>query len=153
MTTDNIEGPLSKRTKTKTVIFNFPLSQAVRDQIEELANLWDLSLAAVIRRSIDTAHIAEKTQTPTVAQEAIKQDNIAILETLITIHTDLATTKSNMDSILTGMSIQKDVLTKLEKLSHDVTTLIQAHSLNKTQSCQDTGCSHTKTASTTRATR
>ena len=99
--------PRYKQAKARVPIFNFPLSEAVRSQIEELATLWDVSLAAAIRRSIDAAYNNAEIQEQ-APKESAKQSKIAILETLIAIHTDLAATKANTAKILAAISVDQE---------------------------------------------
>ena len=89
-----IKSSDTKEKKAKTPIFNFPLKQASRDKLEELSALANLTLAGVIRRSIDAAYDAAMTPKLT------HQDNVTILETLLTMHNDLVVIKTSVASLL-----------------------------------------------------
>jgi hypothetical protein len=132
--------PPTNRHKTKTSLFNFPLSTATRDRLEELASVWDVSLAAAIRRSINNAYKTAVTDNSTVAHEVVNQDRMTTLVSLLNISNELKTTKNNTADILATMPLINEVIAKIEQLNEVVTASLQKslpaddrHDRNKTK--------------------
>lgn len=100
---------ITQSTYTKnnsTTIFNFPLNKPGRNQLEELATIWGLSMAATIRRSIDLAMNTAKENDET-SQNTELQSKVSILETLLAMHADLSVIKNNTDKLLTATEKDK----------------------------------------------
>ena len=110
MAKDLINKLITNRKEKNVLIFNFPLSQETRNKLEVLAAMTEMSLAGVIRHSINVAYDAATTS----AQEVASQNKITTLETVIAIHHDLAIIRANTDSILTTMAINKKATPQLE---------------------------------------
>jgi hypothetical protein len=87
-------------TKSKSTIFNFPLSKAGRNQLEELADIWGTTLAGTIRRSLEESYKSAKANTDTQQEIDVRQSKIATLEALLAMHRDLSVIKSNTAKIL-----------------------------------------------------
>ena len=115
MAKDLINKLSTKRKEKNSAIFNFPLSQETRNKLEVLATMAEMSLAGVIRHSINVAYDVATTS----AQETASQNKITALETVIAIHHELAIIKANTNSILTTMATNKEATPQLAQLTNN----------------------------------
>jgi hypothetical protein len=90
--------------KTKCKIFNVPLSNEDRTQLETLASNWNLSLAGTLRRCIQTAHDNNTKNAllsisiPTKNSSSI-DNQLHTLDAMLAIHTELAAIRNVLDYI------------------------------------------------------
>jgi hypothetical protein len=99
----------STHTKDKSTIFNFPLSKPGRNQLEELASIWGVSLASAIRRSIDNALTIARVNTKTANDtEQSMQSKVAMLEALLSLHKELSVIRTNTEKIIVATVVAKD---------------------------------------------
>lgn len=111
----------NKAVKPKNRIFNFPLSATDRNHLEDLAEAWGVSLAGAIRRSLITAYEGLENQRSTSSHEPPRDSQLKTLETMLTVHTELANVRAKMETVISIMqSGKQETLGQINRLSKPV---------------------------------
>jgi hypothetical protein len=104
-------------TKTKNYVFKFPLSYMEYLYLEEVANIWQVGLAEVVRRSIVATHQS------LTNRQLTKVNQIAILETISAFYSELIETHNHAEVIINLMQEnEKNIASQLQHLVQPINT-------------------------------
>jgi hypothetical protein len=99
-------------TKTKDYVFKFPLSHVEYAYLEEVAKIWKVGLAEVVRRSIVATHQSLTNRQLTTVNQ------IAILETISAFYSELIETQNYAEVIIKLMQEnEKFIANQLQHLA------------------------------------
>ena len=109
----------SNTKKARPLLFTVPLGIDDRNELEELAAIQNVSMAAATRSSIHAALCSAKKDQTTDANDAITKDQFALMNTLLAIYQEITVIRSNTNNILKAIPLNQEIL--LDKLTPTVT--------------------------------